>query len=83
MRALLCLCLAACASTPVRVRGIDGRALPTSARLDADVAPIQITCGSTRYLIVAAPRPYLAGTHFGTVRPYVHDGREFCRTVER
>lgn len=82
MRALpLLLVCAACAAAPAQVRGIDGQPLPTSARLDSDVAPVEITCGETRYLIVAEPRPYLAGTHLATVRPYVHDAPALCARI--
>lgn len=82
--ALLCLfvaALSACAASPTHVRAPDGSPLPTSARLDADVAPIAVTCGADRYLVVAPPRPYMAGMHVATERPFVRDLPALCARI--
>jgi hypothetical protein len=79
VRAALVL-VAACASAAPSVRGIDGRPLPTSARIDAD-ASVEVTCGAQRYWIVPPPPPYVAGLHVQTERPYVHDLPALCARI--
>jgi hypothetical protein len=81
MRGIVALViLAACVAPPSRVRGIDGTPLPTTAIVDADVPPIDIDCGGTHYLVVAAPHAYF-GTHVGTERPFVHDAALMCARI--
>jgi len=74
--------LSACATTPSRVRGIDGFPLSTTALLDADAAPIELHCNAgPSYLIVAPPHEYLRGMHFGTEHPFVHDAVALCARI--
>lgn len=76
--ALLCLIAACAGASPYR--DIEGRPVSTTARLDADVAPVVVRCDGRSYAIVTAPRPYL-GTHVGTHRPFVRDARVMCAKI--
>jgi hypothetical protein len=79
---LVALCmLAACASGPSYVRDPDGRPLPTSARLDADLEPATVRCGGVRYLIVEPPPPYMAGSHMATAEVHVSDPAALCAKI--
>lgn len=79
--ALLLTALAACAS-PARYRDVEGRPVATTARLDADVAPLEVTCPRAgRDWIVPAPHAFMAGAHVGTQRPYVRDVAHLCAKI--
>lgn len=75
------LLLVACASAPSAYRDIEGRPIPSTARIDADVAPVIVNCDGTRYQIVTVPHPYLVGAHAGTHRPIVRDARALCAKI--
>ncbi|MDQ3363943.1 MAG: hypothetical protein M3680_00730 [Myxococcota bacterium] len=71
-----------CGPATARFRDVEGRPLPTTARLDADVAPLVVRCpGGVRYLVVSEPRPYLAGTHLATRQPFVRDAALLCARI--
>ncbi len=72
---------AACAGTPAHVVDIQGQRLSTTARLDADVDPIQVHCGLHKYLVVPEPNRFLLGVHVGTRTPYVHDAALLCERI--
>jgi hypothetical protein len=88
MRSLLLvlgLC-SACASTDPtwRVRAVDGHALSTMARLDADGPPIHLRCrhDGPNYEIVAREQDYIRGMHLGLELPFVHDAAALCARIE-
>jgi hypothetical protein len=74
------LLLVACAG-PSHIRDIEGRPLSTTARLDADVAPVIVRCDGRAYSIVTAPPPYSIGAHVATHRPYVRDASVMCAKI--
>lgn len=82
LRVLPLVLLVGCASTTARFRDVEGRPLASHARLDADVAPLEVHCpGTGSYMILDAPRPYLAGTRLGTHRPFVRDAAYLCARI--
>ena len=80
MRVVLLCLVAACATGSSTVRAPDGSPLPTTARLDADFG-VAVKCGADRYLVVPPPKPYVAGLHIGSERPYVHDLPALCARI--
>lgn len=81
MRAVALVLLAACASGPTRVRDPQGQPLPTTARMDASYGTNVRCPDGEQYLIVEAPRPYLAGLRLAGSRIEVRDAPALCRTI--
>ena len=81
MRSLTLIALLAACVAGSPYRDIEGRPLPSTARVDADVPPVVITCGEQRYQIITAPHPYLVGAHAGTHRPVIRDARALCARI--
>jgi hypothetical protein len=75
MRAVLVLLAVAgcggCAGTPARLVDVQGRPLPSSARLDTDEDPVPIDCDGVRYLVIPPPDRFAQGIHVGTPIPKV------------
>lgn len=81
MRAVVLVILAACASGRTHVRDSQGQPLPTTARFDASYA-MNVRCpDGEQYLIVDAPRPYLAGLRIAGARVEVRDAPALCRAI--
>jgi hypothetical protein len=79
---LIAICmLAGCASGAWYVRDPDGKPLPTSARLDADMEPATIRCGGVRYLIVEPPPAYMVGNHLANAEVHVSDPAALCAKI--
>jgi hypothetical protein len=80
-RLIALLALAACATGSSQVRDPEGRPLPTTARLDADMDPATVWCGEQRYLIVEPPPPYLSGRHMATHEVRITDAVALCAKI--
>lgn len=73
--------LAACATGHSYVRDPEGRPLPTSAQLDADMQPPTVHCDGVRYVIVEPSPPYLAGNHMATHEVHIRDAAALCAKI--
>jgi hypothetical protein len=79
---LVAICLVgACATAPSYVRDPEGRPLPTTARMDADMEPATVRCGRTRYLIVEPPPPYMTGNHIANAEVHISDPAALCARI--
>lgn len=81
MRLVGVVLLVGCATVPSRVRDPEGRPLPTSARLDADMEPARVWCAGREYVIVEPPPPSLLGNHLATHEVRVHDPAALCAKI--
>ena len=81
MKALALCLVAACATAPSYVRDPEGRQLPTSARVDADLEPATVRCGGVRYLIVEPPPPYMTGNHMANAEVHISDPAALCAKI--
>ncbi|HEY5948283.1 MAG TPA: hypothetical protein VIV40_22455 [Kofleriaceae bacterium] len=73
--------IGACASGTSYVRDPEGRPLPTSAILDADMEPASLWCGNRQYRIVEPPPPYLMGNHMATAEVHVRNAPVLCAKI--
>lgn len=80
MRLVLLFALG-CAASSSQYRDIEGRPLSTTARIDADVEPVIVTCDGQRYAVIPAPHRYSLGAHVGTHRPFVRDHQLMCAKI--
>lgn len=77
------LASAGCAARSSHVRDPQGRALPTTARIDSDGGGSELTCtDGSHYVIVPPPRPYLAGTRVGTQHVVITDAPRLCAQIQ-
>ncbi len=81
MRLLLFVALLGCATHPSLVRDPEGRPLPTTARIDADLEPAPLRCGARQYQIVEPPPPYLSGNHLATHTIHIEDPVALCAKI--
>jgi hypothetical protein len=83
VRLVAALVVVGCAAAPWTVRDPEGRPLPTTARLDADMEPARVRCGGRVYLIVEPPPPSLLGNHLATHHVHVADPAALCAKIRQ
>jgi len=81
MRFAALIVLVGCATGSSHVRDPEGRPLPTTARLDADMDPATVWCGEHRYVIVEPPPPYMTGNHMANAEVHVRDAAALCAKI--
>ena len=81
MRIVALVLFAGCAAGTTHVRDPEGRPLPTSAQLDADLEPATIECDGKRYVIVEPPPPYLTGNHMAHAEVHVANAAALCAKI--
>ena len=81
MRLVALLVLAGCAAGTSHIRDPEGRPLPTSARIDADLEPPTVWCEGRAYTIVEPPPPYMTGNGMGTSEVHIRDAAALCDKI--
>jgi len=76
-------CLVACATSPARVRDLDGRPLPPYALNDTARPVLHVECDGRGYLVVTDLAANLYSSHFGATYWFVDPGvNSVCERIK-